>query len=147
MLKGGLCNVCSHPEMYCSGTCVTSPKHFTAAGDASNKGAEEETATYSDEENPFSLLRQPPSKFSPLPPEENIPQSSSDPSLPATSLVKYLKNLHSQPVCENELTLSRSKEQPISNQRTQYDISGKTWLFIHFVHFLIACRLCCICAD
>ena len=114
--------------------CTLFMKWFPFAGDsgASDEGVEEEVAGYGCENNPFSLLYQPPSKFSLLS-VEDIPQSSTESSLTLRGFADYLKKLQSGRICENELTLSLLKEQPVSNQTTQYDISGIKWLLVHCI--------------
>ena len=115
--------------------------HFTDAGNAddSRKGEKEEAASYENEENPFSLLFQPPSTFSPRSLEDKAHLASgpspvdSSPSIgssghsPGSSgFANCRKKFQSQPVHEQSLTLSLSGEQPVSNQATQFDVSGMT---------------------
>ena len=143
---------------------MATTKLFTTAGNADDtrKGEEEKPASYEDKENPFSLLVQPPSTFSPRP-LEDIAQLSSGPSpvdngpsigssghsLASSGFANYRTQFPSQPVHEPALmTLSLAREQPVSNQSTQCDIPGMAWLFcIPCVHFITGQKFCGICVT
>ena len=137
---------------------MATTKPFTTAGSASDSGTgtEEGTESYEDKENPFSLLYQPPSKFSPRPlegiaqlssgpsPVDSGPSlgstehslASSEPSFGSNAFANYWKKFQNQPVCGQVLTMSLSREQPISNQATQYDVSGMIWWVCTLCPFL-----------
>lgn len=101
--------------------------------------AEGEALSIGDNENPFSLLYQPPSTFLPLP-LELTPPLSNEPSLVSTGLANYLESLCSQSVSRHQLTLSLSEDQPVSSQRTQYDISGNIYLLFHCAHHILTLK-------
>ena len=145
---------------------MATTKPFTAAGNADNscKGKEEDE----NEENPFSLLFQPPLSFTPRPledivqlssgpsPVDSVPSigssghflASNEPSLGSSGFANYRKKFQSQPVHEQSKTLYLSREQPDSNQATQCDASGMAWLFcIPCVHFSTLHTFCCICVT